>query len=606
MVVDYSQTINRFTHLDAYPLPRIDDLVMKMSKYSIFSTLDLRSAYHQVSIRAENKKFTAFEACGNLYQFRRIPFGVTNGVACFQRAIDSMIREEKLEGTFAYVDNISVCGHNQDEHNRNLAKFMEVAAKYNLTLNESKSLIAQNTIRLLGYEVSHGSIKPDPERFEALRSLPPPNDTKSQQRIVGMFAYYSQWISRFSDKIHAIVQNKTFPLPDNVLRAFHTLKQELESAMLVTVQPEGMLVIETDASDVAIAATLNQNNRPVAFFSRTLSSHEKHQSSVEKEACAIVEAIRKWRHYLLPVPFQVVTDQRSVAFMYDTKHKSNIKNEKIARWRIELTPFRFEVVYRPGKENAAADALSRISASVMSNRPNLVELHEALCHPGITRMTHFVRARNLPYSISDVRDVIQKCKVCAEEKPRFFQPQTHPLIKATQPFERLSVDFKGPLPSASRNRYLLTIIDEFSRFPFAFPTSDLSAKTVINCLTQLFAIFGMPSFIHSDRGTAFMSSELTDYLHSKGIATSRTTPYNPQSNGQIERLNSTLWKSISLALKTRRLQIVHWESVLLDALHSIRSLLNTITNCTPHERFFIHSRRSSSGITLPSWLLSPG
>ena len=381
---------------------------------------------------------------------------------------------------------------------------------------------------------------------------------------------------------------------------------ELENAALVTVEAGYPLVIETDASEIAIAATLNQNGRPIAFFSRTLSSHEKHQSSVEKEACAIVEAVRKWRHYLLASPFQVVTDQRSVAFMYASNHRSKIKNEKIIRWRMELSPFRFDIIYRPGKDNAAADALSRISGSLVSSKYNLKDLHEALCHPGITRMNHFVRVRNLPFSISDIREVTSRCRICAEAKPRFYQPLENHLVKATQPFERISMDFKGPLPSVSRNRYLLTMIDEYSRFPFAFPTPDMSSQTIINCLTQLFTIFGMPSYIHSDRGSSFMSSELMSFLYSKGIATSRTTPYNPQSNGQVERLNASLWKTVTLALNFRNLSIEHWESVLNDSLHSIRSLLNTVTNCTPHERMFTHSRRSTSRISLPSWLLSPG
>ena len=373
----------------------------------------------------------------------------------------------------------------------------------------------------------------------------------------------------------------------------------------MTIDPEKTLTVETDASESTISASLNQDGRPVAFFSRTLSSSERNHSSVEKEAYAIVEAIKKWRHFLLNNHFRLITDQESVAFIYHPKQKGKVKNEKIQRWKIELSCFSYDVLYRPGPENTVADALSRATCSALPLN-NLQELHNNLSHPGITRMYHFIRSRNLPYSVEDVRHMTANCTTCREIKPSFFRPKNQKLIKATQPFERLSLDFKGPLPSVSKNRYLLTIIDEYSRFPFAFECHDISSGTVVNKLCQLFSIFGMPSYIHSDRGSSFMSEELKSFLHSKGIATSRTTAYNPRGNGQVEKLNDTLWRAIQLSLKSKNFEIDQWECVLLDALHSIRSLLCTETNCTPHERMFQYTRRSTSGNSLPTWLLTPG
>lgn len=119
-------------------------------------------------------------------------------------------------------------------------------------------------------------------------------------------------------------------------------------------------------------------------------------------------------------------------------------------------------------------------------------------------------------------------------------------------------------------------------------------------------IFGMPSYVHSDRGTAFLSAEVQEFLHVRGIATSRTTGYNPQGNGQVEKLNFTLWRTILLALKTKNLSVENWEQVLPQALHSIRSLLCTTINCTPHERMFRHPRRSTNGTSVPSWLTNSG
>ena len=152
---------------------------------------------------------------------------------------------------------------------------------------------------------------------------------------------------------------------------------------------------------------------------------------------------------------------------------------------------------------------------------------------------------------------------------------------------------------------MLTIIDEYSRFPFAFACKDMTSKTVIKCFNELFSCFGMPNYIHSDRASDFLSSELTQYLHSKGIATSKTSRYNPRGNGQTERYNGVIWKTVQLGLSSKKLPSSAWETILPDALHSIRSLLCTATNTTPHERMFNYTRKSTSGNSMPSWLI-PG
>ena len=523
--------------------------------------------------------------------------------------MDDIIRKENIRDTFTYIDNVTVCGKNQEEHDRNLAHFLDCARKYNLTFNEDKSCLGAKEIKLLGFLVSKGNIQPDPERLQPLKELAYSCDNKSQKQVIGMFSYYSAWISHFSDKIMPLCTNKTFPLPSAVKEAFDILKEEIAKALVVSIDPTQTLVVETDASDVAVSATLNQCGKPVAFFSRTLNHSERNHSSIEKEAFAIVEALWKWRHYLSG-KHKLVTDQKSVSFMFDNAQKGKIKNDKIKiqRWRIELSNYSYDVVYRPGSENAAADALSRATCSdtTSGSMDNLKEIHDSLCHPGITRLCHFVKSRNLPYSAQEVKQIVANCRVCQELKPSFYRPPNSSLIKATQPFERISVDFKGPLPSTSHNKYLLTMIDEYSRFPFAFPCSDMTASTIIKCFCQLFSLFGMPSYIHSDRGSSFMSYELKNFLHSKGIATSRTTSFNPKGNGQVERLNGTLWKTVTLALKTKGLAISRWESVLLDSLHSVRSLLCTAINETPHERLFRYNRKSTTGTTLPQWLSSPG
>ena len=605
MVVDYSQTINRFTQLDAYPLPRISDMVNQIARYRVFSTIDLKSAYHQLPIRPKDRPYTAFEADGRLYQFLRVPFGVTNGVSVFQREMDRMVDQYGLRATFPYLDNITICGHDQQDHDANLAKFLQTATLLNLTYNKEKCVFRTSRLQLLGYIVEHGALGPDPDRMRPLTNLPLPHCAKALKRCLGFFSYYSQWVPHYADKARPLMKATTFPLSEEARLAFDHIKAAIAKAAMQAVDESVPFQVESDASDFALAATLNQNGRPVAFFSRTLHGSELRHSSVEKEAQAIVEAVRHWRHYLAGRRFTLLTDQRSVAFMFDNKQRGKIKNDKILRWRIELSTYAYDILYRPGRLNEPPDALSRgTCASAQLDR--LRGLHADLCHPGVTRFFHYVKAHNLPYSVEEVRTMTRDCQICAECKPHFYRPDRSRLIKATRSFERLSLDFKGPLPSSDRNVYFLTVVDEYSRFPFAIPCPDMTAATVIKALDSIFALFGFPGYIHSDRGSSFMSEELRRYLLGKGIAASRTTSYNPRGNGQVEKENGTIWKAVLMALRSRGLPTSQWQQVIPDALHSIRSLLCTATNTTPHERLFSFPREPTPRAALPSWLTVPG
>ena len=159
MVVDYSQTVNRYTLLDVYPLPNIDEQVAKIAKCSVFSTLDLKSAYYQASLSVKDRPYTAFEAEGKLYQYTRLPFAVTNVVSFFQRVIDNIIAKYDLRDTYAYLDNITVCGKTMKDHDHNLKALFSAAKSENLTFNNSKCVFVRTEIDLLGYRISHNLIQ---------------------------------------------------------------------------------------------------------------------------------------------------------------------------------------------------------------------------------------------------------------------------------------------------------------------------------------------------------------------------------------------------------------------------------------------------------------
>jgi len=157
-------------------------------------------------------------------------------------------------------------------------------------------------------------------------------------------------------------------------------------------------------------------------MSRTLTSCERLYPAVEKEACAIIEAVRCWKHYLKGRHFSLVTDQQAISYMFDQHHKSKIKNTKILSWRLELTQFSYDIHHRPGVDNVAPDAFSRVClvTSNSSHSSKLQELHQSLGHPGYARLYHFVRQRNLPFSSEETKGICRNCKTCAEVTPQYF------------------------------------------------------------------------------------------------------------------------------------------------------------------------------------------
>ncbi|MCP4297154.1 MAG: RNA-directed DNA polymerase, partial [Proteobacteria bacterium] len=168
----------------------------------IYSTFDLKSAYHQIPRLEQERQYTAFEADGNLYQFTRIPFGVTNGVSAFQRVISDLIRQNELDQTWAFVDNVTVGGLTQEEHDQNVQRFMDLVTRYNLTLNQEKTISSVTEINMLGYCISHLKVRPDPARMHPLFDIPVPTDSKSLKRTLGSsLTTANEWFNSSSNLI---------------------------------------------------------------------------------------------------------------------------------------------------------------------------------------------------------------------------------------------------------------------------------------------------------------------------------------------------------------------------------------------------------------------
>ena len=197
-------------------------------------------------------------------------------------------------------------------------------------------------------------------------------------------------VFRVVNHFHPLSSCKSSPLSQEAVEAFESLKLLIEKTVVTAIDEHVPFEVETDALEVAIAATLNQNGRLVAFFSRTLQGCELKHAAVEKEAQAIIKAIHHWRHFLTGRYFTLKTDQKYVSYMFDAQHKGKIKNNKILCFKLELACYSFDTVYRPGKSNIPPDTLSRATCATESG--SLYSIHQSLCHSGVTRLYHEDRA----------------------------------------------------------------------------------------------------------------------------------------------------------------------------------------------------------------------
>ena len=212
-----------------------------------------------------------------------------------------------------------------------------------------------------------------------------------------MFVYDAKWIPQFSGCIQPLIKTKQFLLDAKACAAFYHLKQLLMNPAQHCPDNTKPYMIDCDASDVAVSATLKQLGRPaVAFISWTLNRHDTHSAAIEKEATAVIEAVRNMFHFLFVQHFTIVTDQKSMAFMMDNRRRSKIKYDKIQGWHLELANISYDIPSYPRRYNVVVDTLSRAycnASFALSNK----KLQNDLCHSGITRLLHYVRSKICSY-----------------------------------------------------------------------------------------------------------------------------------------------------------------------------------------------------------------
>ena len=376
--VDY-RALNDATVKDAYPMTRIDDALEAMHGAVVFSTMDLASGYWQVPMNKDDVAKTAFVTMDGLYEFVVMPFGLCNAPATFQRMMDGVLRG--LPFCRVYIDDVIVYSRNRQEHLGHLQTVFKRVREAGLHLKISKCKFARAELPFLGHVVSERGVEPDPEKVSAVRRLQPPRDVAELRSFLGMASYYRRFVRNFAtiaEPLHALTRKDTaYAWSTEANGAFTTLRDALAKApVLAYPDPAAPYTIQTDASGVGVGAVLSQTvhgaERPVSFFSRSLSSAQRNYSAFDRECLAVVEAVNHFRPYVDGSHFKVVTDHHALKWLRQVSLPDG--HGRLARWVAMLQDFDMEIEHRKGVDNGNADGLSRVSQPALPLAPLAVRM----------------------------------------------------------------------------------------------------------------------------------------------------------------------------------------------------------------------------------------
>ena len=361
--IDYRH-LNERTIKDSYALPRIDECLDTLKGATWFTTLDLRSGYHQVAMDPKDADKTAFVTRRGMYKFKKMPFGLCNAGATFQRLMDVTLSGLRYESCLVYLDDILVFANDVESHLRRLQEVFERLRSVNLKLKPSKCTLLQRRVEFLGYVVSNNGLSADQLKVDAVETWPVPNKVRDVRSFLGLCSYYRKFIQGFANvaaPLHALTQkNRKFEWTTACQQSFEELKRRLCSAPVLSLpRDEGCFILDTDASEHSIGAAIHQvqdgEEKVLAYASRLYSKAEKNYCTTRKELLAVVHFTKLFKQYLLGRKFIVRTDHAALQWLQRTPEPIGQQ----ARWLERLQEFDYQIVHRPGRNHTNADALSR-------------------------------------------------------------------------------------------------------------------------------------------------------------------------------------------------------------------------------------------------------
>ena len=363
LCVDYRK-MNSLTKKDAYPIPRIDDTLDALSGARWFSTIDLAIGYWQVEVEQTDREKTAFSTPFGLYQFKVMPFGLSNAPSTFQRLMEMVLAGLHWSTCLVYIDDIIVYSGSFEQHLERLEEVLRRLQRAGLKVKQSKCHLLQKRVCYLGHVLSEDGVETDPDKISCVLTWPVPVNIAQLRQFLGLASYYRRFVPKFAHiaaPLHRLTtKGNAWTWTPECDIAFQTLKQNLTHApVLPFPQFDQPFIVDADASGEGLGAVLSQviddEEKVVAYASRALTKAERQYAATRREMLALVWSLKHFRPYLYGKPFRARTDHKSLQWLQSFRHPEG----QVARWLQTLAEYQFTVEHRQGAEHSNADALSR-------------------------------------------------------------------------------------------------------------------------------------------------------------------------------------------------------------------------------------------------------
>ncbi|KAK8921802.1 hypothetical protein KSP39_PZI019922 [Platanthera zijinensis] len=359
LCIDYRE-LNKVTIKNKYPLPRVDDLFDQLKGSSVFSTIDLRTGYHQLKIKESDIPKTAFRTRYGHFEFLVMSFGLTNAPSGFKDMMNRAFCEFLDKFVIVFIDDILVYSKTREEHAVHLRLVLSTLRQHQLYAKLTKCEFWLDRVAFLGHVISGDGLSVDPAKVSAVMDWKRPSTPTEIRSFLGLAGYYRRFVKGFSSLAAPLTRltqkHARFEWTDQCEQAFSELKQRLCSAPVLALPSDRLdFSVYTDASGVGLGCVLMQDDRVIAYGSKQLKIHERNYPTHDLEFAAVVFALKLWRHYLYGVKCHFYTDHQSLKYIFVQKDL----NLRQRRWLEFVSDYDLQLTYVPGKANSVADALSR-------------------------------------------------------------------------------------------------------------------------------------------------------------------------------------------------------------------------------------------------------